>query len=101
MLGAGDLERLGRIGELGGREPDLHGHARHRVLLHPEVGQEEAVQHVHGAELYPHRAVLDEDDVVQEPRVVGGGGVRGVDAGGVLLGGQLVVGAPQHSSLPG
>src|SRR5215831_1774459 len=54
VLGAGDLE----IAALLGREPDLDGHARHGVLLHAEVGQEEAVDDVHRPHLHPHRPVL-------------------------------------------
>src|ERR1700675_1359682 len=42
MLSAGDLVRPGLLGD----EPGLDGHPRHRVLLHAEVRQEEAVDHV-------------------------------------------------------
>src|SRR6266496_3563655 len=76
MLGAGDLEGPG----LPGNEPGLRRHPRHRVLLHPEVGEEEAVDHVEGADAHPHRASLREEELVLEGDVVLGRGVSAVEA---------------------
>src|SRR4029453_7823770 len=49
VLGASDLEIAGFLRN----EPRLDRHARHRVLLHAEIRQEETVDHVQGADADP------------------------------------------------
>src|SRR5256885_2050506 len=60
VLGAGNVE----VSRLRGHEPDLDGHPRHGVLLHAEVGQEEAVDDVHRPHLHAHRPAHGQVELV-------------------------------------
>src|SRR5260221_8313940 len=95
VLGAGDLIGPGLLGN----EPGLDRHAGYRVLLHPEVRQEEAVDHVQGAQAHAHRPALRQEELVLQDDVVLGCRVLAVEADEVQGGGvdELVVGLAEHA----
>src|SRR5258707_9573237 len=95
VLGAGDLVDARLLGD----EPGLDRHSGHRVLLHAEVRQEEAVDDVQGAQAHPHRAALRQEELVLQDDVVLGGRIRAVEADEVQGRGidQLVVGLAEDA----
>ncbi len=67
QLGAGDLP----VADVGGVEPDLGRHARHRVLLDAKLGEEEGMDHVLAVEANDDLRADRKMELIERQDVVG------------------------------